>query len=402
MKLFRRRPSDPFIHAMEESLVALDAGVVRWIAEERHFAVGTSIVSTANLRAGWDDLAPGKREAWLDGAVRALFTSAVPERLGPGDQNHLMVGVRSRAMLESLRLRSLAADPQSLPNEAIITVTEDLAAMLIWDTPTTMAAIDSDHLAAWGLGRSEAVAIALDNLRSCDFAGWEAMESRPGVSGAGHVFRSVDGDDHLCGRLLLPDLLDGLPFRDEVVAIVPDRTTLYLAAADDDHGIALAMELALQDADRPGAVSLTPIVGRPGSWERLEMGRHERGHRTWRELTRTDAVLDSALTLDVLRSLMEPEGVFVPEVLMAEGPDGSAVTAAVWMPEPTLLPQTDLVVFSELDGAGWKQQAVPWAVVSGSVPHLLEPTGHHPRRFRTNGFPSDVELATMEHQAAAG
>ena len=145
----------------------------------------------------------------------------------------LMPVVRSRGDMGIVELSTVAAagPADTAFRPATKPLAGDLVIALVCDQPTAMAYVNEGELPKWGVTFDQALADALDNLRSLpEHGGWQQM--------AGGVWSGEWGDAYDSSRILLPDLIHRVGVRDPVV-VVPFRNALMVTNAGNDTGLAV-------------------------------------------------------------------------------------------------------------------------------------------------------------------
>jgi hypothetical protein len=235
-------------------------------------------------------------------------------------------------------------------------VSEHFALALAYDLPEVMQLLPAAQLREWNVSFDEALTVALTNLRERSREPFEAVA--PGT------WRSPWRDNYDASRLVLPDLIRGLPVQGEPIVIVPHRDVLLVTGSEDEAGLGRLLDLAEPALQETRAVS--------GSQARDYFDQQE-----------------------VLAQ--QSEDVFVASFLFQKR--GRARSVSVWTAGvDTLLPRTDLVVC--LPAEPGKENpgilaSASWERVCEVVGHRMERTELYPERYRVRTFPDAKELAAL-------
>ena len=407
---FGRPTLQDVARAASRALAARGATDIAWDeqVEELRYRLddsgsGASMMSVGNLHR--DVLnAPGARR----GAVVARFVETVSlvPRGAPEDwagaRPRLYPIVRSEsddgiALLTMQRHAAPGRDPAPVASRPLA---GELVRCLAVDSDNAMQRVTEEQLRKWGVDFDEAMAEALQNLRALpEHGGWHQLA--PGLWSGGW------GDSYESSRILLPDLIHrlGVP---EPVALMPLRSTLLVASARNEAALAAMAATARGMLESEGRwLSVAPLALGPDGW--TPFAPPPALARAFEDLH----CIETASSYDSQQPLLEQQyqragvDVFVARATLAQRKsDEALVTYAVWpRGVDTVLPRTRrialvLPVNPGAPGPGDETLMVPWDALWSEAAALLEPTGHHPPRFRTRGFPDEASLARL--RAAVG
>lgn len=271
-----------------------------------------------------------------------------------------------------------------------------LAEFVVIDEPTSMAYVTLSHVRDWGVDESEVFATARANLGALAAGLTVAPPAKGKV-----VLRLVDtGDAYFTSMLLLDDFLPSLAPRvgGRPVAFAHARDHLTVIA-DEPDAVTAMLELIERDyAEAPR--SLSPMAytcdeaGRVVPYAPAEPGRLA-------DLVHRSEVLLAAAEYrgqkEALDALYEREGTdtFVGSLLVAERPDGTLFSVAVWGDDcAALLPRADLVCFQ----SDTESVMVPWPVVARTL--QLRPVAEaSPERYRVTRWPDKPVLDQLREEA---
>jgi hypothetical protein len=334
------------------------------------------------------------RQAVIERFLAGVVTQApeLPEtyeeirpQLLPVVRNAASLGV-ARLSGERMRKGGDDLDPAARPLVA------DLCVAIVVDMPTAMSYLHASRLAKWGKIFDEVLADALDNLRGLpEHGGWKAFG--PGV------WSGEWGDSYESSRLLLPDLVYRLGITNPVL-MVPFRNALLVTSAENAAGIEAMYGLARQSLEANNRWLSFRLLALQGP----HLVEHERPapvEADYRFLQLNNDAAAYASQKDLLDALHGANGtdIFVATFGVMQGEGEAPCSYAVWSDGvDTLLPVVERVLFYRRVGEEQQHAAWPWSRVCEQFGDLMEPTEHHPPRFRVRGFPAweVLTIATPE------
>jgi hypothetical protein len=269
---------------------------------------------------------------------------------------------------------------------AVSHVGSDLGVALIADEPNRLDAITGAQLRASGLEPEAALALALDNLRPRSAPAFDKL--KPGL----FVSQWRDGLD--ASRLLLSDIIAALPVTGDPVAMVPTRSTLLVAGADDHRALlALAYAAAetLSTTDQP--LSARPLRLRDGKWSDFVLDDVELAPFT--DLMRgqwTREYAEQKQLLDQLHAQSGDDILVAAYAPMQNRNTGKPFCMTFWVDGfVNLLPCADSVVLK----SAAEVIVAPWQAARTIIGHRLASTDHYPIRYRAEAFPDAAELERL-------
>lgn len=364
--------------------------VVEELRDEDALRVGHAVTNLTNLRRRWTELEADDRLPWLAGSVREFLGQAVGSAARtPVDPSRLRAIIRSRAMMEASSIRFTSdgdgfRDTSSIPVKPLA---GDLCWILAEDSEHTLSVINDGRLNELGMTFEDTLAQAFHNLSATPVEAWSGL--------GGRVFSPI-GDDYVVSRAFLPGGMDALPLEGDLVAFATNRRSCVIAAAADADGVRMAAEYCQTLVNSADQVSFEPIIGRPGHWNSLVLPADHPAHTAVTSLTTFDRLGSHQVQHEAL-SRQLGDSLFVAQYKALQTPSGRAVSYCTWSVDvPTLLPETDLTAFYVHDGVNEPTSfMVPSAVMVRIVGHLLEPTSHHPVRWRALVSPSEAEIEAL-------
>ena len=248
-------------------------------------------------------------------------------------------------------------------------------------------AMPAAWLKLWDQSADDVLDLALDHLRSRSGGAFERLPSG--------AYRSPWRDGSDAARLLLPEVWKGL-FKDQHPFLaIPAADTLLAAPQILLPKLMDEVGRSLQSGAKPLQLAVIERVG-----EKLMTARLQDPHpmsAPQRELKHMDFL--EALRWQE-RDLDPALGRPAPVVLVKTS-QGKPLTLATWSAgAPVLLPETDLIGFSDAQGE-------PLGIFfRQSLPRIQELRGEGvaiwgPRRVRHDGFPNAEQLARLERFATA-
>ena len=269
---------------------------------------------------------------------------------------------------------------------AVSHVGSDLGVTLIAEGAGTVDAVTGVQLRASGLDPKAALSAALDNLRPRSAAAFTSV--KPGL------FASQWRDGHDASRLLLPDLVAALPVKGDPVAMVPTRSILLVAGADDRSALLALADAAaetLSTTDQP--LSARPLRLRDGKWRDFALDGEEL--TPFYDLMRGQWMREYAEQKPLLDQLHAQSGddiLVASYAPMQNRNTGRPFCMTFWVDGfVNLLPRADSVVLK----SATEVMVVPWCAATAVVGHRLAPTDHYPIRYRADSFPSPAELEQL-------
>lgn len=400
MKFFRRI----FAAADRDTFVDLFLGVLRQKQPEAQFdyrsedfSVQSSHgrINLANFYAEYCQLPWHKRKSYIERTVQ-IFTSVrdeLPEDFEDARRNLMpKIWMRSSFSHQALLCRADGKTPPDLDAEPL---GDHLLTTIVYDLPDSMQTIPPQQFEIWDISSYEAWEIAIENL---------AERTRAMAKIGEHLISAVSGDNYDANRLFLIDRLRELGLDGDLVAMIPNRDTLYVSRVNDPVGLRMMIELsdaALQNEPRP--MSPFPLQLRDGEWvdwtppvnhvmypKLQEMrARYLQG-----EYAEQKTLIEKIQSRD---DVEDPLCAFIATYSVLQKKDSSEILSySVWGEGvDTLLPETDRVVL--IKSRDKSEGFVPWGrVLEVMGADIEEVPGLYPKRFRVREFPTAEQIAEME------
>lgn len=333
---------------------------------------------------------------WQRRAVSLRFIrSLVSER--DRDEDRTLDQVRARLLpiirdplyVDALRLQFLK-DKSTLPEIPAQPLAGFYRVSLAVDSASRMAMVNQGHLARWGIGFEEALALATHNLA--------AREEPPLERLAPGLFRSPWQDNYDPSRILLPQTLAGLGLRGDAVAMMPNRDCLLVADAADDTALGRLAELGRAGFDHPRSISAVPLVRQQEVWVPFTgvpgVGVGAKALAGLAFAGRGQAYADQKQHLEDLHHATGKD-IFVASCSgFQTDKQSDARSYCVWAHDvETLLPRTELIALVDGRRAQAEQHLglYRWEDLERVAGGLFRPVGMTPERWLTSGFP-EAEL----------
>jgi len=312
----------------------------------------------------------------------------------------LMLIIRHRYLYQVMQMRlaleqGVTATSDELPQEQEIphiVVGDEFAAGLGYDFPDAMIQITERQLKKWGVSFDDVYACALENLKK--------RSEKPLVEAVTGVFISNWQDGYDASRILLTDLIAGLPLKGAPVVMLPSAENMVVTGADDLEGLESVLNVTEPMADKPRSMVSVPLILRGDEWSQFEIAPEHPLYERFRVLRISATARSYADQRGVVTEWLQSVGApaVVTPYLATQRKDGSVSSCSVW-PEglPCVIPRADSVVFTG-DGSDSNQEVVAcnsWEKVLEVVGGLLKPTPFHPELYRVERFPSTTELAQI-------
>jgi hypothetical protein len=262
-----------------------------------------------------------------------------------------------------------------------------LIASLVYDLPESMVSVSTETLRDWGVTYYEALEIARENLEQTPFMYAEI----------GHgCYAFASGDSYDACRLLLPSRMEQLHVMGDLIAMVPNRDSLFVAGSDDDQGLKIMVELAAKAVEEPRPMVPIPLRLEGDAWVDWLPDPGHPLSASFRDLAHRFVLDEYADQKQLLERLHEKQGagIFVASYTLVKKPDGGLYSYAMWADGvKTLLPRAEWVMFFR--GGKGLVAAAPWEKAEEVVGRLMQPTEHYPQRVLVDAFPTDAELARL-------
>lgn len=447
---FRRKLTrDRFARLLLKRLRSAD-GVTSVRYEPEHFRLfvdGEQYVNLANFYDEYLRLKPAEREHHVENILQSVFLSGFKLPDDFEDAKHdLMPKIWPRAAFDRLDLQA-AVDGSQPSKFATLPVGDHFYLGLVYDLPKSVRTIGAEELEKWNVTLSEALEIAIANLRShpmkvscllpkeegaadenaVEETGnflppreYDGIESENELAPDGRVYIFMSGDSFDATRMILLDGLSELETAGRPVALAPNRDILLVAGEGDEMALAALAAFASQmyeNEPRPH-VPIPLVSNGQGAWSEYHV---DAAHAAYDDLHALEVkylaeeyseqkpLLEKLYAEQYLRGQylretrsaeddeqLKPSPPFIASLLVAEASDGSFESHAVWPEDQaTLLPKADVVAFmKQAEGAAPIQ--IPWSDVMAVLDDLVyELPDHYPPRFQVAEFPSDLALRIL-------
>ncbi len=259
---------------------------------------------------------------------------------------------------------------------------------LVYDLPEAMAFVGRQALADWKVTFEDALAAALDNLRS--------RSRKPLERVASGVWGTPCGDDYDSSRLLLPELLDRYEVKGELVAMVPRWDLLLVTGTEELEGLVALAHLGGACWDDARGLCPVPLRRNGDSWLPYQPPEEHPAHLPLRLFRVRWQARQYNAQADRLNQRFRARGekpAAAPVAVLLDRDEHRADTRCDWGEgEDLLLAPTDLVRFCR--GKGVLGEA-RWDRVLEVMGDALEPQGLCLERYRACRFPTPEQLRRM-------
>jgi hypothetical protein len=287
-----------------------------------------------------------------------------------------------RASFEQVRLKNILeggpVPPKPLPSESI---GEHLLLSLAYDWPQAVQSLDDDNLTDWGVTFYEAMEVARQNLQ----------ESTVAYGKIGDGFYSfMSGDTYDASRIKLIERTDVLDVNGRLVAMVPNRDSLFVTGSEDEAGLTMMATMAETALEQPYSLSAVPVIFEDGAWQDWIPPEGHALNRTFKQMEIKWLGPLYHEQAQLLNAVHEKQGidVYVASFSAIEKKDGELLTYCVWgKGADALLPVTQRVVF--IKGEGFAPLFAGWLGVMENFGELMEQTDDYPPRYRVREFPDE-------------
>ena len=365
-------------------------------ADKHLVSDGNAQIATTNLYAEYLKAPPDQRADAVK-RVADSFSGAKDEDTDNLDKvrAQLLPAVRA-GMYFDYKLQMKPTDKPLEDTAVFVPVGELTAAGVAIDREASMLIATKKQLEKWGITLEQAMDIATKNL---------AAKGTPFREVQAGLWTSPAHDNYDTSRIFLFDEIAKLKLPGTVVAVIPNRDTLYLASAQDAKALLAMAELAEKAAEEPRPIHTVPLCLAGKVWSDCEPGSTPAVKERMHQLA---TMGKQSLYGEQKEALQDKVGddVFVASFTVLQDKDKKRLISYVtWTKSvPTLLPRADFVGFVELEGVepDLKPKVlgmVPWDKAMKLLGNRLKPDGRNPPRWATGDyFPSKGELATLAPQ----
>jgi hypothetical protein len=341
-----------------------------------------------------------RRKAFRFIAAQLAAVSEVPEvskDFGAAVAN-ILPRLRERAFWD-IAARELPASKDgkgNVPAPPLRIMYDVLAGELVFDTPQAVMSLSSDRFDEWGKTFDETWLFAVDNLKKISHKEFETTKSG--------LYLSDWQDSHDATRLMLTDNIRKLAVKGHHLAMIPNRDLLMIADSNNEAALLemAARTRALMDQPRFMTATVFRLVG--DQWRPHQFAQSHPLRFAFEQLDRRYLVQCYSQQKDGLQSEVGEE-LFVAKqtAFVRKGDDEEAfLTYCVWTKTVvSLLPQSDFVIFIELDDDKATPVKVSWADAMSIAGELMKPYGVFPERYRVDEFPDAVKLQQLRNIADA-
>lgn len=362
--------------------------------KEEEFAVQSPSgrINLVNFFAEYCQLPWHKRKAYIQRTV-GIFTTVrdvLPEDFEEARKNLMpKIWMRSSFAHQALMCQ---IDGHSPPELDFQPLGDHLLTTIVYDLPESMQTIPPNQFETWDISSYEAWEIAIENL---------AERTKAMAKIGDHMVSAVSGDNYDANRLFLVDRLREMGMEGDLVAMVPNRDTLYVTQIHDPVGLKMMAELsdtALQNEPRP--MSPFPLQHVDGEWVDWHPPMNHVLYPKFQEMRARYLQGEYAEQKSLIEKLQERElsqAPFVATYSVLQKKDSAEILSyAVWGDGvDTLLPEADRVVLIKTPDR--TEGFVPWSRVREVMGEsMVEVPDLYPKRFRVRTFPTDEQIAEME------
>ena len=355
---------------------------------------GNAQISTTNLYAEYLKLPPAERAASIQ-RVALSFAGSADEEANKLDnvRGQLLPAVRA-GMYFDYALQMKPTDEPPKDSAVFVPIGEVTGAGVAVDREASMMIATTKQLEEWGISLAQAMDIATKNLAA---KGVAFREVQPGL------WTSPAHDNYDSSRIFLFDEIAKLKLRGTVVALIPNRDTVFLAGAEDAKALLAMADLAEKASEEPRPIHTVPLCLSGRTWADCVPAPTPEVKRRYHELATIGRQSLYAEQKDALQERVG-EDVFVASYTVVQTQDKKQLASyATWTRTvPTLLPHADFIGFIELEGTEPDLKPrmlgmVPWDKVMKLLGKRLSPDGRSPPRWATGDyFPTKAELASLK------
>jgi hypothetical protein len=271
-------------------------------------------------------------------------------------------------------------------------IADSLCVSLGYDMPASVMGVTQERLDTWGVTLYEALEAAKNNLREITKS---YAQLQPSLYAVSH------GDAYDASRLILTDLIEQMEVAGRHVAMILNRETLIVAGDEDDDALGAMLKIAEEGLAHERYITGVAVQLNEGIWEFWLPPENHPLYNQFKKLFMETTGRNYAQQEQLLNARHEREGrdIYVGTFsALSHQTSGRTWSYSVWTRGvPTLLPQSDLVMFiSPRDDGGIDELARGrWEDVKCVVGHLMQIEEEYPPRFLVTDFPTPDELAAV-------
>jgi hypothetical protein len=339
---------------------------------------------------------PAEVAKLIDGILEPLSKRLVQTHSEGFDAaaSHLMPVVRDKRYfgMSNLMMVNSGIDPSPGTAMQFRPMVGEVVIALVRDTERQMLQITQGILDGWGVTFDQALDRALANLRARS-----PLKFKENGNG---LFVSAWNDDYDGSRVLMPELLGGLPIVGNPVVSMPSRNHLLVAGSRDRAALdrlVNATAVLLESEQRPMTAQLMKFE--KGKW--LPFEENLPSLPKLREAGFKLIHRDYAQQKDLLDSILakKKKDIFVATAKAFQAKDGTGfLSLTQWTKTVvTLLPKTDRLALLSMDTR--EMIIVPWSVAAEVLGARLQSQGMEPERYLASDYPDDSQLAKLRAAA---
>jgi len=368
--------------------------------DERQFSLtlaSGAVINLHNVYGEYSKAESENRSRIVDRFVAGMSAmNALPDDLAVAGHSLLPV-VRSHwyFALGGLQERAAGKSDRGGPAaKAEVSLAGDLVIRVAYDTELLTQIVTRKQLDKWRVSLDDALVIAVNNLRGRTDAK-KLLETSAGV------YEGQWDDAYEPSRMLLKELITGLPLRGDPVVFVPQRGRLLVAGSEDRDGLQAMIEKGKGSHFEPYAISPYLYLLQHGKWEQFTPNDAEL-RESLAFIARQRLALDYRDQKGYLEAIYKKEetDVFVPTFqIWVDKETKREYSACVWTNGvDSLLPKTERVVL--LINVETKERiVVSWDTLQANVGRLMELESDL-IRYRVRSFPGPEEIAKLRILAA--
>ncbi|MBK7862478.1 MAG: hypothetical protein IPJ65_28485 [Archangiaceae bacterium] len=342
-----------------------EARPVLYDAAKQRLSIGdgralTHFVSLRSLKARYDAIEePKSRVRVLERDLIAMrWTKPTIEVLA----RRLFPRLRPRAALQTLELKRKVLEHVQGQSAADLSVaSRDLNSLfsvqLVFQLSEEAVDVGTDRLGTWGRSFDELLKLAFENLLQVSTD--PVREVRP------NLWAVTGGGGHIAARLLFDDVVEKLPFRDEVVAMAPNQNVVLFAKKSDDEALERMAGIGLDASQAAFGLWGVTMHRENGRWESWMPDSSRPSYAALKTAALPGTVRLYQAHKEILAAWLEIQRM-PTEVspLLAIQDDESVYSSAVWQHGvPTLLPPADRIAVVETSSGEPSAWSVPWGEI---------------------------------------
>lgn len=349
-------------------------------------------LNLANFYHEYYAASPDVQQVVIERILRSWNTTVydVPETFDEATED-ILPAVRPLTYFESLR-HNMNHEPREVADLwPHVILGDHLAVALVYDMQESMLYITNDMLESWAITVYELFESARENLLD--------LAAEPFIAIEDGLFQANGRDSYDASRILLTDEIKQLEISGDIIAMAPNRETLFIADAAHPQALSMMIDRVYSSLNEPRAISELAFHLVDDEW-RLWLP--PRDHSLYEDF--------KSLQLKYFRTAYQEQKVTLESQILERGEPTSVAdysiavnhetkepfSYCVWTPGDWLLPRCEQIVLST-DHFGERDTLhVSWEKVFRKFGARFSHVESYPERFRVSGGLTKAEINSLK------